>query len=78
MYVNLKNILYQKGIGMKQYADFLHLSEKSVQNKIKGITDWTYSEFRKTCDLLLPEYNADFLFSTSQNACKTDSGEKTS
>ena len=62
MYHNLKKVLYQKDIAIKQYAKFLGVSEKTVQNKLQGITDFTYPEFKKTCNLLLPEYNADFLF----------------
>lgn len=62
MYSNLKSILYKKNIAIKQYAEFLGVSEKTVQNKLQGITDFTYPEFKKTCSLLLPEYNSDFLF----------------
>lgn len=65
MYTNLKNILYQKSISIKQYADFLGVNEKTIQNKLKGNTDFTYSEFIKTCNILLPEYKADFLFKNS-------------
>lgn len=64
MYSNLKNILYKKNIAIKQYADFLGVSEKTAQNKLKGITEFTYPEFKRTCTLLLPEYNADYLFAT--------------
>lgn len=62
MFTNLRTALYQKGISLKQYAEFLGVGEKTVQNKLKGITDFTYPEFKKTCTLLLPEYNADYLF----------------
>jgi transcriptional regulator with XRE-family HTH domain len=65
MFVNLRTALFQKGISMKQYAEFLGVGEKTVQNKLKGTTDFTYPEFRKTCTLLLPEYNADYLFADS-------------
>lgn len=66
MYSNLKNILYQKNISVKQYAEFLGVDEKTVQNKLEGIIAFTYLEFKKTCMLLSPEFNADFLFSESQ------------
>lgn len=62
MFFNLKSVLYQKGISFKQYAKFLNVSEKTVQNKMNGITPFTYPEFKKTCEFLLPEYNADYLF----------------
>lgn len=67
MFTNLRTALYQKGISMKQYAAFLGVAEKTVQNKIKGITDFTYPEFKQTCSLLLPEYNADYLFAESSH-----------
>lgn len=66
MFNNLRTALYQKGISMKQYAEFLGVGEKTVQNKMKGATDFTYPEFKRTCGLLLPEYNADYLFTESQ------------
>ena len=62
MFNNLRNALYQKGITVKQYAEFLGVGEKTIQNKMKGVTEFTYPEFKKTCSLLLPEYNADYLF----------------
>lgn len=33
MYSNLKSILYRKNIAIKQYAEFLGVSEKTAQNK---------------------------------------------
>lgn len=65
MFNNLRTALYQKGISIKQYADFLEVGEKTVQNKLKGITPFTYPEFKKTCSMLFPEYNADYLFAES-------------
>lgn len=47
MYANLRTVLYQKGIAIKQYAQFLNIGEKTVQNKLKGATDFTYPEFKK-------------------------------
>lgn len=64
MFINLKSTLQQKRISIKQYAEFLGVTEKTVQNKINGSTDFTYPEFKKTCTLLLPEYNPDYLFAT--------------
>lgn len=69
MYANLKNVLYQKGITIKRYAEFLGIGEKTAYNKLTGITDFTYPEFRKTCTILLPEYSADYLF--KENDTKT-------
>lgn len=66
MYSNLQNALHQKGISIKQYADFLGVSEKTAYNKIKGITDFSYPEYKKTCTLLFPEYNANYLFNEKE------------
>ena len=62
MFSNLKMILCKKEITIRQYAEFLGISEKSAHNKIKGHTDFTYQEYKKTCKMLLPEYNPDYLF----------------
>lgn len=62
MYTNLKNILKQKKISMKDYAEFINVSEKTARNKIDGVTEFSLKEYLRTCKLLLPEYNRDFLF----------------
>ena len=64
MYKNLRDTLTMKNISVKDYAEFLGISEKSVLNKIKEDTDFTYPEYRKTCKFLFPEVNPDFLFAT--------------
>lgn len=68
MYKNLRETLTTKRISIKSYAEFLGLSEKSVQNKINEETDFTYPEYRKTCKFLLPEYSPDYLFATDSQA----------
>lgn len=67
VYQNLKYALKQKNISIKKYAEFLEINEKTVQNKLNGTTDFTYREFKKTCNFLFPEYNADFLFLFNQS-----------
>ena len=47
MYKNLVKILSGKKITMKGYAEFLGISEKTVQNKIYGRTEFTRSEERR-------------------------------
>lgn len=41
MYKNLVKILNEKKITMKAYAEFLGISEKTVQNKVYGRTEIT-------------------------------------
>lgn len=61
MFDNLRIALRKRGIYIKQYAEILGISEKTIQNKLAGKTDFTYPEFKKTCALLF-EYNPDYLF----------------
>lgn len=44
------------------------VSEKTAQNKLHGITAFTYPKFNRTCILLFSEYNADYLFATEEEA----------
>lgn len=62
MFVNLQKALCQKGISIKQYADLLGVDEKTIHDKMRGTTDFTYLELKRTCCSLLPEYSADYLF----------------
>lgn len=68
VYKNLREALRAKNITLKGYADFLGVSEKTVLNKINQETEFTYTEFKKTCNDLLPEYNPNFLFTGVQSA----------
>lgn len=61
--LNIKNVLTVKGISTKAFADFLHVSEKTAYNKLMGLTDFTYPEAERIMEVLLPEYNARYLFS---------------
>lgn len=66
MFKNLKNTLLQNGFTMKGYAEFLEISEKSVNNKINQETEFTFSEFEKTCKFLLPQYSPSYLFARDE------------
>lgn len=63
MLVNLKRALDGKGITMRAFASVLGVSEKTAWNKINEETAFTYPEVLKTKKDLLPEYDADYLFS---------------
>lgn len=68
MYKNLVKILNEKKITMKAYAEFLGVTEKTVQNKIKGKTEFTLSEATKTCTIICPEYKMDYVFAADEAA----------
>lgn len=61
--LNIKHVLASKSISTKAFAEFLGVSEKTAYNKLMGITDFTYPEAEKIMEIMLPEYNARFLFS---------------
>ena len=70
MYKNLLEILNKKKITMKAYAEFLGVSEKTVQNKVYGRTEFTLGEAMKTCSFIAPEYKLDFLFEKEETAAE--------
>lgn len=59
---NLRDLLSSRNISLKSYAEFLGVSEKTIQNKINGNSDFLYSEVEKTKRLLFPEYELAYLF----------------
>lgn len=63
MYGNLCNELKRKNITQKVVADLIKCTEKSVNNKIHGKTDFTIAEAFAIHRNLLPEFDIDFLFS---------------
>lgn len=77
MYKNLANILNDKKVTMKAYAEFLGVSEKTVQNKIKGITEFTLGEAMKTCAIICPEYKMDFVFERKEVLAEATPGAGT-
>lgn len=55
MFTNLRNELQAKNISLIAYSRLLGISEKSVQNKLNGITEFTLSEIKATLNVL-PEF----------------------
>lgn len=66
MYKNLVKILRDKKITLKAYGEFLGISEKTVQNKVNGRTEFTLGEATKTCSVICPEYKMDFVFEKAE------------
>lgn len=66
MYKNLAKILSDKKITMKAYGEFLGVSEKTVQNKMCGRTEFTLGEAVRTCSFICPEYKMDFIFEKTE------------
>lgn len=62
MAVRLKRALESKGITVKGCADLLNVSEKTLNNKMAGRTDFTFKEIC-TLKTFLPEYDISYLLS---------------
>lgn len=69
MLSNLEKALAAKGVTKRAYAAILGVTEKTLMNKIKEDTPFTYPEVKKTKTDVLPEYDTDFLF------CSDSEGE---
>lgn len=67
MYKNLVKILNEKKITMKAYAEFLGITEKTVQNKVYGRTEFTLGEATRTCTFICPEYKMDYVFERTES-----------
>jgi hypothetical protein len=59
---NLKRVLDDKGITIRAFAKVLEVDERTVQNKIKGKTPFTYPEVLTAKKELFPEYDMEYLF----------------
>ena len=62
MYGNLSTELKRKNIASKVVAGLLDCTEKTANNKICGVTDFTITEAFAIHKNLLPEFDIDYLF----------------
>lgn len=67
MFNNLRNELQSKNISLVAYSKLLGISEKSVQNKLNGTTEFTLSEIKATLNVL-PEFKLDYLFAAEDKS----------
>ena len=73
-FMHLKEALRKRNISNKAYAEFLGVSEKTVQNKINGKTEFTLSEVTKTMKIIFPEYAMEYLFEPVSNGAEAGKG----
>lgn len=62
MFQNLAAELKRKGITYKAVASLLHCTEKTFQNKMSGVSEFTLSEVLLINENLLPEFELRYLF----------------
>jgi transcriptional regulator with XRE-family HTH domain len=62
MFENLRNELSKKRISNKAVADLIGCTQKTLDNKLNGVTEFTLSEILLISDNLLPEFELRYLF----------------
>ena len=67
MYSNLTKVMKEKNISPPMLAKILDLDDKSIRNKLSGITEFKLSEIRQIKNLF-PEYNMEWLFTAEEEA----------
>lgn len=65
MFNNLRNELRTKNISLAAYSKIIGCNEKSVQNKLSGVTEFTLSEIKATLDVF-PEFRLEYLFAVEE------------
>ena len=62
MFPNLTKELKNKGITYRAVAGLIGCSEKTIQNKMSGVTDFTLNEVLLINENMFPEYELKYLF----------------
>ena len=69
MFRNLLEAMDKEGFTAKFVSEFLDISQKSWENKSRGRSEFTFSEYKKLLQLF-GKYNADWLFKEFDDAPK--------
>ena len=64
--LKLKRILENSPMGLGKYAKRLGMTNKTLYNKLMGVTAFSYPEYLRL-KALLPEYNIDYLLTEDQD-----------
>lgn len=62
MYKTLEGKMVEKGIATKDVADRLNISERAFRNKLRGISDFTWSQACIIQEEFFPEVSKEELF----------------
>lgn len=73
MFSNLKAEMARKSVSSKALSQCLGVSEKTVNNKLSGRTEFTLSEILKINSAIFPEYKLEYLFSSGDSAMRRES-----
>lgn len=69
MFRNLQDALKENGYSLRFVAEILGISQKTVRNKISEVTDFTFPEYLKLCNLL-NRYSPNWLFQSTEETDK--------
>jgi hypothetical protein len=67
LYRNLEIAILDKGIKKKTIAEKLSISPKALANKLRGITDFSWSECCLLQKEFFPSLDKDYLFATEND-----------
>lgn len=62
---NIEQEMKRYNIGLYDIKDLLGCSEKTVRNKLSGVTDFTYEETKKIRNRFFPGMKIEYLFDPS-------------
>lgn len=62
---NIENEMPRFNVTYFDIQRVLDCSEKTVRNKLNGVTDFTYSEVKRLRDELFPGMSIEYLFDTN-------------
>lgn len=62
MYYRLKNEIDKNGYTLERFATKIGMAEKTLRNKINGVTDFAWTEVLLIRELLAPETSLEELF----------------
>ncbi len=70
MFNNLLAEMARNRINQTQLAEVLHVSQKTVSNKLKGKSEFTLSELNKIMGLFEDDVSFDYLFGPKDAGCR--------
>ncbi len=70
MFNNLLAEMARNRINQTQLAEVLHVSQKTVSNKLKGKSEFTLSELNKIMGLFEGDVSFDYLFGPKDAGCR--------
>lgn len=71
-YRNLLAEMERYGVTKRDIANCLNISDRTVRNKVNGLTDFSWSETCKIQQNIFPRLTKDYLFATNVEGDEND------